>query len=58
MYQPEVLVDTFQCLELNELEKSLYVSSVWKNVIRRYQSTILQQKRRVYVLRITDVGSC
>lgn len=63
MQVPDILLDTLQFLELNELEKCRYVSRQWNKMFKDYSGMYLEQKRRVHEVNIkinqyeyTDVG--
>lgn len=49
----DVLLNTFQCLELNELEKLMYVSRKWNSIICKFLGNYLSQRRRLHELRIS-----
>lgn len=52
----DVLIDVFTYLERNEIEKSEYVSKIWRNVIRSGKvSRALAQRRRLQKLLICPV---
>lgn len=58
MNQSDILLDVFQYLELNEVEKSEYVSNLWRKVIRNSIGKTLRQKRRLRSFKITNVMYC
>ena len=55
MYHSDILIDVCKYLELNEIEKSEYVSNGWLNIIRNVKNNVLQPRRRVHLLGITNV---
>lgn len=50
--QEDILVDMFKFLELNEIEKSKYVSSFWYKVVRKSLGFCLKQRRRILKVKI------
>lgn len=49
---PDILLDVFQSLELNEVEKSRWVSRGWNLLIRSSLGALLDQRRRIDKLSI------
>lgn len=49
---PELLIDTFQYLDLNEIEKCQYVNFQWNSTILADGKKSLKQKRRIHKMKL------
>lgn len=52
MNHPDILVDTFNFLNRNEIEKCQLISNLWDKTISKTINGKLNHKRYIYTLRI------